>query len=1004
MTDCPSKEQLRQLACGSAICESFHQIETHIQDCETCQQFLEGLRTGSIDCDPEETMQPDLIPPLPGLELLESLGKGGTGVVFKARQLKLNRLVAVKVLLGGEYTDAGERARFRREANAIASLQHPNIIQILEVDEAGGRPFLVLEYAEGGSLAQRQAEIPLPPNAAAELVRIVASAVDYMHAQGVIHRDLKPGNVLLFGQAGAPVERQQAKISDFGLTKKLGSDTCTESGTVLGTPSYMAPEQATGMAVDARTDIYALGAILYFLLTGRPPFQGSSPLETIEQVRHQEPVSPRQLQPRAARDLETICLKCLQKEPARRYATAQALADDLHRFLDGRVITARAVSRLEHAWRWCRREPAVAALTAVLVVVLLGAIAGMGLSWRRTFAALQAAEDSARETSAALRAAEESARDTSAALRAAQASDLVAQEALDELLRSIPSTPIDVDLYNGVPRLEPLLRAENHRRRLLEKSPENIQLRMALSTLRERLASVYRLRGQVSEAVACLQEAQGLWAPLVQKDPGNREYRYWLAITTACLAGPQGYDIASDQWWESLWKANDIRQQLVLDDPTNERFASELLQHRCDIVLQATSEYLIQRPARPAMEQRHEALVRQVLVNPGDRLLRERLAFTCFLLGEMQNADHRQSAAVASWRAAHQHCKHLLEAPAHDVVTVLLCGFCCSRLMDGQSSDPYYREAVQLLEQAGDQLANLLETTPTSYDLWGTFKESRCALALCHWKVGDRAQAEKTFASLARHVKREAGERLIGELGAVRLLQANRYMAAKLRETGLPAPALALAREAENLVFRYYASVQVRSPDALGTLATEALYVAALLCQLGEPAESLLLAEESRQIYEDLCRRTPDVPLFLSQLSFAWERIGKAHSELKQEDAALVAFQEAVKAQRRAFEITPNVRQERIKLGRCYERLAHCLARQNDWAGVAAAHLEREKLWLADGEELEKIARGLGDLAREMGEAKKHLTPEEEAERERYLKESERIRRAAEQVWQRRPL
>jgi serine/threonine-protein kinase len=289
------------------------------------------------------------------------------GVVYKARHVRLKRLVALKMVLTGEHAGREERVRFGQEAEAVARLQHPGIVQIYEVGEHAGRPYVSLELVEGGSLARKLSGTPLPPCEAAGLGEALAQAMHAAHRRGVVHRDLKPANVLLTPD-GAP------KISDFGLAKQLDQDSGqTKSGAILGTPSYMAPEQARGEghAVGPRTDVYALGAILYEMLTGRPPFRGTSVVETLEQIRSNEPVPPRQLQPAVPRDLETICLKCLQKEPHKRYPGADALADDLRRFLGGEPILARPVGRVERLWRWRQRNPVVAALTAAVLVLLM---------------------------------------------------------------------------------------------------------------------------------------------------------------------------------------------------------------------------------------------------------------------------------------------------------------------------------------------------------------------------------------------------------------------------------------------------------------------------------------------------------------------------------------------------------------------------------------------------------------------------------------------------------
>ncbi len=330
-------------------------------------------------------------PPLPGYEILGRLGQGGMGTVYRARHLQLYRLVAVKMLRAGTEADLGERARFRREAEAVARLQHPNIVQIYDVGECGGRPYFAMELVDGGNLAERLAGQPCPPREAARLAEVLARAVHHAHQRGILHRDLKPANVLLAacGLAGSPAKPQAAepvpKITDFGLAKCLDNDAgLTQTGAIVGTPAYMAPEQAAGRVHDIgpAADVWALGAILYEALTGRPPFKAATMLETLEQVRTGEPVPPRRLVPGVPRDLETVCLKCLAKEPARRYPSALALAQDLELFAAGEPIRARPEGRVARLWRKARRRPL--ALVSVLVLAVAGLVAGaVGLSASR---------------------------------------------------------------------------------------------------------------------------------------------------------------------------------------------------------------------------------------------------------------------------------------------------------------------------------------------------------------------------------------------------------------------------------------------------------------------------------------------------------------------------------------------------------------------------------------------------------------------------------------------
>ena len=310
---------------------------------------------------------------IPGYEILGELGRGGMGVVYKARQLGLNRLVAIKMILSGDYADSGDLARFRLEAEAVAKLQHPNIVQVYAIDEAGGKPYFCLEFVNGGPLQRQLGGNPQPPRQAARMVEQLADAMAYAHQNHIVHRDLKPANVLLT-ETGVP------KVADFGLAKRLDGEAShqTQSGSILGTPSYMAPEQAHGRTRDVGPggDIYSLGAMLYEMLVGRPPFKGQTVLDTLEMVRSQEPIAPSRMQPKIPRDLETICLKCLQKDPKNRYHTAGALAEDLRRFQAHEPIFARPIPTWERAWKWARRRPLAAALVAVSVLFALSLAVG----------------------------------------------------------------------------------------------------------------------------------------------------------------------------------------------------------------------------------------------------------------------------------------------------------------------------------------------------------------------------------------------------------------------------------------------------------------------------------------------------------------------------------------------------------------------------------------------------------------------------------------------------
>ncbi len=383
-------EELRaagRVATPEELCHACPELLEELRGCLAAMAGIDAVlddRAATPEAVPLADADPDLTHPLagpprdhdraglvhwptfPGYEILEEIGHGGMGVVFKARQIALNRIVALKTILTHGAIREEQKRRFVQEAQAMALLQHPNIVQIHEIGESEGHPFLVMEYVPGVSLRERLAGKPSPPRQAAEMVAVLARAVQAAHEHGIIHRDLKPNNILL-GPDGTP------KICDFGLAKCLeGTADYTQTGQVLGTPSYMAPEQvlqAQGSQGPA-VDVYALGILLYELLTGRPPFLADNPLDTLQLVTSQEPVPPRRWQPRTPGDLETICLKCLEKAPSRRYPSAQTLAEDLKRFLAGAPICARPVGPVERGWRWCGTHPTGAALITVVAVAM----------------------------------------------------------------------------------------------------------------------------------------------------------------------------------------------------------------------------------------------------------------------------------------------------------------------------------------------------------------------------------------------------------------------------------------------------------------------------------------------------------------------------------------------------------------------------------------------------------------------------------------------------------
>lgn len=510
-------------------------------------------------------------PKIAGYEILAELGRGGMGVVYLARHCGLGRPVALKMIHAHVAAQDEAAQRFRTEVEAAARLHHPNIVQIYDVGLWNDLPYFCMEYMEGGSLDGHLQRRPQPPKAAARMVEILALAAHHAHLRGIVHRDLKPSNILL-SRDGVP------KISDFGLAKQLEQAGTTKTGEVMGTPSYMSPEQTASenRNVGPAADIYSLGAILYEMLTGRPPFLGSNVLETVLLVRFQDPVPPRRMQPGIPKDLETICLKCLEKSPSRRYPTAAALAEDLRRFQAGEPILARPSTMLERAWKWSQRRPAVAALLATLFLALVSLL-GLGTYHVRSVEQeRQRAEENHQLALAEARFAQEQKAEADRKRAEAQflqklaeANYKLARQGVEEILSTVRENP---DLQN--PENEALRKALTQKaltfyRSLIAQAAQDPHLREEEARACWRVADCLDDVGDRAESIQYYERATRLFTDLAQKHPDQPEYRFLAAQTTISL----GYvHSVMGQFKEAipLWeRAEQVLRSLLATEPDN---------------------------------------------------------------------------------------------------------------------------------------------------------------------------------------------------------------------------------------------------------------------------------------------------------------------------------------------------------------------------------------------------------------------------------------------------
>jgi serine/threonine-protein kinase len=669
--------------------------------------LVETIQTPTLPSSalPREALSPEL-PTLPGYEILGVLGRGGMGVVYKARQINLNRLVALKMVSAGAHASPQQLARFHLEAEAVASLQHPNIVQIYEVSEHNRCPYFSLEFMDGGSLEDRLGGKPQPPRSAAQLVETLARAMNCAHQRGVVHRDLKPANILLqdsliaedaeerrgTAEASLPLRSSASsavkdftpKISDFGLAKRLEDPTQTQSGAILGTPSYMAPEQAAGHVreIGPATDVYALGAVLYELLTGRPPFLAKTTLETLQEVQSREPLPLARWHVKVPRDLEIICLKCLEKEPRKRYTSAEALADDLHRFLAAEPIRARPVGPWERAAKWAKRRPALAILLLISGLSVLSLLA-VSLTYN---ALLQSA------------------------LHSAEANSQRARRAVDKMLTVVAEEHLADKPHMEDKQKELLEEALAIYQECLNEKHDDPARQEETALAHKRMGEILHTLGKNDSAKDAYGQANVLLTRLVQKAPANPKYRQSLANSYNFLGEALRTSGHRADANEAYLQALRLQKELVVQFPGDLTYQQELSRtiYNCGILWAETSPEAAEGFYRQAILTL-ERLVHQLPEVPA---CQQGLARSYLNLGAVLGNTRRLQEA----KAANDKAILLLENLVKNFPTnrdyKLELAVCCNNLGYSLTGTRQYVEAEKALRKAVHTLEGLTRDFP----------------------------------------------------------------------------------------------------------------------------------------------------------------------------------------------------------------------------------------------------------------------------------------------------
>jgi serine/threonine-protein kinase len=909
-----------------------------------------------------------------GYVLLDEIARGGMGVVYRAQQLRPRRLVALKMILAGTHASPAEVQRFRAEAEAAAHLDHPNIVPIYEVGDHEGQPFFSMKLVEGGSLAsavvsgQWSVVSKDTQRGVARLLATVARAVHYAHQRGILHRDLKPANILLsFGgrspsdAAPAPLGERPLNeaiphVTDFGLARRVeGGAGLTHSGALVGTPSYMAPEQAAGTkGLSTAIDVYALGAILYELLTGRPPFQGATPLETLQQVAEREPERPRTRNRQVDRDLEVICLKCLEKEPARRYGSAEGLADDLERWLRGEPILARAASRRERLWRWCRRNPALAGVSAGMILVLLGGIAGVGWQWLR-------AERHAREAEARRQKTHEAVREY---FTRVSENKLLGRPAMQDLRKDL------------------LESALHYFQEFLAERGDDPQMRAEVAATGARVAIILDQTGAKEEARSAFQDALALYQKMADADPSDLGAAGGLARTYNQLGDLYSRMSALDQALDALNRAREILEKLTENHPEKGELQSELATtHRHLAGVQARKG--LRTAALDSLDQAVAIGRGLVQLDPDRSDYHLELSATYNAVGDLHVAALRWKEALPAFEKA----RDLLEPLARSRPTDIDLQ---SKLTDNQGkvANAYNRngrleDAVRVWQEVRDKRERLAYENPAVVEFQWDLAVAYCFLGKQYSQKKEFTEALACWQQAFPVVEKLLRINPTFPDYRLRLADLNNDNAHVYSKIGRQADALRSFEQARPIL-----------EDLVRDCPDTATYRHALainrhnngneLRQIGRRQEARQSLERSLELCQELIATDESFLAYPYLLVHVHNQLGLLHQDANEVDQAAACYRRALEVCLKLHHAQPQMALYEQLLGTCYANLGSAAraAHQPDEAErhYRQAHDIREKLLREQAEltdvnrEAAEASRDLAGLLRETGKTKEALT------------------------------